>query len=140
MAPKLEAMLREYLPAEYAEDRIEAADLGRFVGDRPEGDDLWIDGNDVAAFMKDLQIDSSAMPGMAFDLTFEMPEKDVGVMTFNRCPAPAMFELLGRQDILAIPPRPDANHVCRRWKLSMRDESDPEFVQIEESTARKNED
>jgi len=244
MVPKLENMLREYLPPEYADARLEAADLGRFVGERPDVDDLgidydgpfasdpgmldlskeqlvsiilgsheyilqcnqgfsmqivvrhgfgdmfaiaweiWsakvlpavmdlkarnmgIDGNDVAAFMKDLQIDSSAMPGKAFDLTFEMPEKDVGVMTFNRCPAPAMFELLGREDILeqnchavcpasiaetaklynpnmkmdilAIPPRRDADHVCCRWKLSMRDESDPEYVQIKEPTGSKNE-
>jgi hypothetical protein len=236
MAPKLAGMLREFLPADLAEERLAAADLGRFVGDRPAGDDLaiaysgpflpdetmaelskeqlvsillgcseymlqcnqgvsmqivvrhgfgdmfaiawdiWsakvlpavmdlkarhmgIDGHDVAAFMKDLQIDASAMPGKAFDLSFEMPEPDVGIMTFNRCPAPAMFELLGREDILeqnchavcpasieetaklyhpnmkmdilAIPPRPSAEHVCCVWKLSMRDEDDPEYVPVE---------
>jgi hypothetical protein len=236
MVPKLEGMLREYLPAQYADARIEAADLGRFVGERPDVEDLgirytgpfapdaamvelskaelvsillgsseymlqcnqgvsmnivvrhgfadmfaiawdiWsakvlpavmdlkarhmgIDGNDVAAFMKDLQIDASALPGKAFDLHFEMPEPDVGIMTFNRCPAPAMFEMLGREDILeqschavcpasieetaklynpnmkmdilAIPPRPDADHVCCVWKLSMRDEADPEYVAVE---------
>jgi hypothetical protein len=236
MAPKLEGMLREFLPADLVEVRLEAADLGRFVGDRPAGDDLgidysgpfapdpamverdkealvaavlgshefilqcnqgvsmqivvrhgfgdmfaiawdiWsakvlpavmdlkaramgIDGNDVAAFMKDLQIDASAMPGKAFDLTFEMPEPDVGIMTFNRCAAPTMFEALGREDILeqnchavcpasieetaklynpnmkldilAIPPRPSPDHVCCVWKLSMRDESDPDYVPIE---------
>ncbi len=237
MVPKLETMLREYLPAQYAEVRIAAADLSRFVGDRSESDvdlaidyagpfaadpsmielpkeelvsillgchefmlqcnqgvsmqivlrhgfgdmfaiawDIWsakvlpavkdlkarhmgIDGNDVAAFMKDLQIDASALPGKAFDLSFEMPEPDVGIMTFNRCPAPAMFEALGRtdileqnchavcpasieetaklynpnmkMDILAIPPRVDADHVCCKWKLSMRDESDPQYVPVE---------
>jgi hypothetical protein len=240
MVPKLETMLREFLPPRYAGDRIAAADLGRFVGDRPSGDDdlaidyagpfaadpgmlelpkeelvsvllgchefmlqcnqgvsmqivlrhgfgdmfaiawdIWsakvlpavmdlkarhmgIDGNDVAAFMKDLQIDASALPGKAFDLSFEMPEPDVGIMTFNRCPAPAMFEALGRtdileqnchavcpasieetaklynpnmkMDILAIPPRVDADHVCCRWKLSMRDEDDPQYVPVQLST------
>ena len=238
MAPKLEAMLREYLPERYADARLAAADLGRFAGDRPGDElgidyagpfapdpsmlelskeelvsillgsheyclqcnqgvsmhivvrhgfadmfaiawDLWsakvlpavkdlkarhmgIDGNDVAAFMKDLQIDTSAMPGKAFDLTFEMPEPDVGIMTFNRCPAPEMFELLGREDILeqnchavcpasieetaklynpnmkmdilAIPPRVDADHICCRWRLSMRDENDPEYVPVELTT------
>jgi hypothetical protein len=236
MAPKLEAMFGEYLPAEYIEPRLAAADLGRFDGDRPEVDDLaidyagpfavdsamvelskeqlvsillgsheymlqcnqgvsmqivvrhgfgdmfaiawdiWsakvlpavkdlkarhmgIDGHDVAAFMKDLQIDASALPGKAFDLHFDMPGPDVGIMTFNRCPAPAMFEALGREDILeqnchavcpasieetaklyhpnmkmdilAIPPRPDADHVCCVWRLSMRDESDPQYVPVE---------
>ena len=82
-----------------------------------------------------------------------MPEPDVGIMTFNRCPAPTMFEALGREDILeqnchavcpasieetaklynpnmkmdilAIPPRVDADHVCCRWRLSMRDARRP---------------
>ena len=240
MKPKLEGMLREFLPEQYAEERLAAAGLDRYVGDRPGhlddldidyggpfapdprlkelskeelvsvvlgsheyilqcnqgvsmhivmrhgfGDmfaiawDIWsakvlpavkelkaqhmgIDGNDVAAFMKDLQIDSSAMPGKAFDLTFEMPEPDVGIMTFNRCAAPTMFEALGREDILeqnchavcpasieetarlynpnmrmdilAIPPRVDDDHVCCVWKLSMRDESDPQYVPVEITT------
>ncbi len=237
MVPKLEGMLREFLPASWVDARLDAAGLGRFVGDRPAGVeelgirysgpflpdpsmldlskeelvsillgcseymlqcnqgvsmqivvrhgfgdmfaiawDIWsakvlpavkdlkarhmgIDGTDVAAFMKDLQIDASALPGKAFDLHFEMPEPDVGIMTFNRCPAPVMFEALGREDILeqnchavcpasieetaklynpnmkmdilAIPPRASADHVCCVWKLSMRDESDPEFVPIQ---------
>jgi hypothetical protein len=237
MKPKLETMLREYLPPELAEKRIAAAQLDRYVGDRPSGDDLGIDytgpfaadpgmidlpkealvqillgshefilqcnqgvsmqivmrrgfadmfaiawdiwsskvlpavmelkarnmgigGNDVAAFMKDLQIDSSAMPGKAFDLSFEMPEPEVGLMTFNRCAAPTMFEALGREDILeqnchavcpasieetaklynpnmkmeilAIPPRVSDKHVCCVWKLSMRDESDPDFIPVKQ--------
>ncbi len=120
---------------------------------------MGIDGNDVAAFMKDLQIDASALPGKAFDLIFEMPEPDVGIMTFNRCPAPVMWEALGREDILevglprhvpasieetaklynpnmkmdilAIPPRVDDTHVCCKWQLSMRSPDDPEYVPVD---------
>jgi hypothetical protein len=70
---------------------------------------------------------------------------DVGVMTFNRCAAPTMWEALGREDILekgchmtcpasieetakhynpnmkmdvlAIPPRVDDTHVCCKWQF-----------------------
>jgi hypothetical protein len=111
----------------------------------------------VEAFMKDIQIDASSFPGKAFDMTFEMPEPDVGIMTFNKCIQVDQWEALGRPDIaeksahvtcpasiietakmynpnmkveiLAIPPRVSQEHVCCRWRLSMRDESDPEFVQ-----------
>jgi hypothetical protein len=115
--------------------------------------------NDVAAFMKDIQIDATSFPGKAFELTFEMPDEDVGIMTFNRCCAPDQWEALGRPDILeknchstcpaslietakmynpnmkvdilAIPPRIDVENVCCKWQLSMRDESDPEYVPVE---------
>ena len=236
MAPKLPEMLREFLPGWLADKRLVAADLDRFVGDRPPGDadlgidyaapfapdpgflefskeelvamllgcheyilgcnqgvamyvvmrhsldemfkmakDIWsgkvlpavkdlkarnmgINGNDVAAFMKDLQIDASAYPGKKFDLVFEMPEPDVGIMTFNKCAAPLMWEQLGREDILekgchttcpasieetaklynpnmkmdvlAIPPRVDDSHICCRWKLSMRTPDDPQYVEV----------
>ena len=111
----------------------------------------------VEAFMKDIQIDASSFPGKAFDLTFEMPEPDVGIMTFNKCIQVDQWESLGRPDIaeksshvtcpasiietakmynpnmkveiLAIPPRVSKDHVCCRWRLSMRDPSDPEYVQ-----------
>ncbi len=121
---------------------------------------MGISGNTVADWMKDLQLDSTALPGKAFDLTFEMPEPDVGVMTFNRCVSPAQWEALGREDILeagchaicppsiietakmynpnmkteilAIPKRVDKeNGVCCKWRFSMRDESDPEYVPVE---------
>jgi hypothetical protein len=115
--------------------------------------------NDVAAFMKDIQIDATSLPGKAFELIFEMPEEDVGIMTFNKCCAPDQWEALGRPDILeknchstcpaslietakmynpnmkvdilAIPPRVDAGDVCCKWKLSMRTEDDPEYVPVE---------
>jgi hypothetical protein len=110
----------------------------------------------VEAFMKDIQVDASSFPGKAFELTFEMPESDVGIMTFNKCIQVDQWEAMGRPDIaeksshvtcpasiietakmynpnmkveiLAIPPRVSSDHVCCRWRLSMRDESDPEYV------------
>ncbi len=120
---------------------------------------LGITGNTVADWMKDLQLDATALPGKAFDLTFEMPEPDVGIMTFNRCVAVDQWEGMGRPDILeknchstcpksmivttklydpnmkvdilAIPPRVDEGDVCCRWQFSMRDERDPEYVPVE---------
>ena len=53
---------------------------------------LGITGNTVEDWMKDLQMDATALPGKAFDLTFEMPEPDVGIMTFNRCVAVDQWE------------------------------------------------
>jgi hypothetical protein len=120
---------------------------------------LGITGNTVADWMKDLQLDATALPGKAFDLSFEMPEPDVGIMTFNRCVAVDQWEAMGRPDILeknchstcpksmivttqmynpnmqveilAIPPRVDPGNVCCKWRFSMRDESDPEYVPVE---------
>jgi hypothetical protein len=116
----------------------------------------------VEAFMKDFQVDASSFPGKAFDMSFEMPEPDVGIMTFNKCISVDQWESLGRPDIaekaahvtcpasiietakmyhpnmkveiLAIPPRVSTDEVCCRWRLSMRDESDPEYVPVKLST------
>jgi hypothetical protein len=123
---------------------------------------LGISGNTVEDWMKDLQLDATAMPGKAFDLSFEMPEPDVGIMTFNRCVAVDQWEGMGRPDILeknchstcpksmivttemynpnmkvdilAIPPRRDPGDVCCKWQFSMRDESDPDYVPVELGT------
>ena len=117
---------------------------------------LGISGNTVADWMKDLQTDATAMPGKAFDLSFEMPEPEVGIMTFNRCVAVDQWEAMGRPDILeknchstcpksmivttqmynpnmkveilAIPPRTDPCNVCCKWRFSMRTPDDPEYV------------
>lgn len=117
---------------------------------------LGIQGSTVADWMKDLQVDATAMPGKAFDLSFEMPEPDVGIMTFNRCVAVDQWEALGRPDILeknchstcpksmivttkmydpnmkveilAIPPRKNPGDVCCKWRFSMRTPDDPEYV------------
>jgi hypothetical protein len=119
---------------------------------------LGIEGNTVEDWMKDLQLDATALPGKAFDLTFEMPEPDVGIMTFNRCVAVDQWEAMGRPDILeknchstcpksmiettkmynpnmkvdilAIPPRRDPGDVCCKWRFSMRSEDDPEYVPV----------
>ncbi len=129
-----------------------------------KADYLGITGNTVEDWMKDLQTDATAMPGKAFDLAFEMPEPDVGIMTFNRCVAVDQWETMGRPDILeknchstcpksmiettkmynpnmkveilAIPPRRDPDDVCCKWRFSMRDEHDPEYVPVELSTPR----
>ncbi len=120
---------------------------------------LGITGNTVEDWMKDLQLDATALPGKAFDLSFEMPEPEVGIMTFNRCVAVDQWEGMGRPDILeknchstcpksmivttkmynpnmkvdilAIPPRRAEGDVCCKWRFSMRDESDPEYVPVE---------
>ncbi len=127
---------------------------------------LGITGNTVADWMKDLQLDATALPGKAFDLTFEMPEPDVGIMTFNRCVAVDQWETMGRPDILeknchstcpksmivttkmynpnmkvdilAIPPRRDPGDVCCKWQFSMRTEDDPEYVPVEISKKPRN--
>ena len=123
---------------------------------------LGISGNTVEDWMKDLQLDATALPGKAFDLSFEMPEPEVGIMTFNRCVAVDQWETMGRPDILekncnstcpksmikttamynpnmkveilAIPPRVDPGNVCCKWRFSMRDEDDPEYVPVELTT------
>jgi hypothetical protein len=120
---------------------------------------LGITGNTVADWMKDLQLDATALPGKAFDLTFEMPEPEVGIMTFNRCVAVDQWETMGRPDILeknchstcpksmivttkmynpnmkvdilAIPPRREDGDVCCKWQFSMRTEDDPEYVPVQ---------
>ena len=125
---------------------------------------LGITGDGVQDWMKDLQIDATALPGKAFDLDFEMPEDEVGIMSFNRCVAVDQWEGMGRPDILeknchstcpksmivtttfynpnmkvdilAIPPRKHEGDVCCKWQFSMRDESDPEYVPVELGTKR----
>jgi hypothetical protein len=125
---------------------------------------LGITGNTVADWMKDIQLDATSLPGKAFDVVYEMPEPDVGIMTFNRCVAVDQWEAMGRPDILeknchstcpksmivttqlynpnmqveilAIPPRRDPGDVCCKWRFSMRSEDDPEYVPVELTTKR----
>jgi hypothetical protein len=123
---------------------------------------MGISGNTVEAFMKDIQVDATSFPGKAFELTFEMPEEEVGIFTFNKCVSVDQWEAMGRPDIaekashtscpaaiietakmynpnmkveiLAIPPRVSKDDVCCKWRLSIRDESDPEYVHTDEHT------
>ncbi len=120
---------------------------------------MKISGDPVESFMKDIQVDATSFPGKAFEMTFEMPEKEVGIFTFNKCISVDQWEALGRPDIaekashtscpaaiietakmydpnmkveiLAIPPRVSKDEVCCKWRLSIRDESDPEYVRPE---------
>jgi hypothetical protein len=129
-----------------------------------KADYLGISGTTVEDWMKDLQVDVTAMPGKAFDLSFEMPEPEVGIMTFNRCVAADQWEQMGRPDILeknchstcpksmiettkmynpnmkvdilAIPPRKDPGDVCCKWRFSLRTEYDPEYVPVKLGIAR----
>jgi hypothetical protein len=109
----------------------------------------------VEALMTDIQMGASSFPGKAFEMTFAMPEPDVGIMTFKKCIQVEQWEALGRPDIaeksahvtcpasiietakmynpnmkveiLAVPPRVSKDEVCCRWRLCMRDQSDPEY-------------
>ena len=105
------------------------------------------------------------MPGKAFELLFEMPEADVGIMTFNNAASPRsvggasdgptswrrtatrpvrsrmiettkMYNPNMKVEILAIPPRRDPDDVCCKWRFSMRAEDDPEYVPVELTTKR----
>jgi hypothetical protein len=44
-----------------------------------------------------------------------------------------MYDPNMKVEILAIPPRVDKGEVCCKWRLSIRDESDPEFVRSEDA-------
>ena len=57
----------------------------------------------------------------------------------STCPASLietakMYNPNMKVDILAIPPRVSDDNVCCKWKLSMRDESDPQYVPVELTT------
>jgi hypothetical protein len=119
---------------------------------------MGISGDKVESFMKDIQVDATSFPGKAFEMTFEMPEVEVGIFTFNKCVSVDQWEALGRPDIaekashitcpaaiietakmynpnmkveiLAIPPRVSKDEVCCKWRLSIRDESDPEYTPV----------
>ena len=57
----------------------------------------------------------------------------------SRCPksmivTTKMYHPNMKVDILAIPPRKDPDDVCCKWRFSMRDEHDPEYVPVELTT------
>jgi hypothetical protein len=110
---------------------------------------MKIEGNDIESYMKDFQTDFTALPGKYYDVTFEMPSKDRGIMTFNRCVAVDIAEQLGAEgeflyrvckttcppamvaaarmynpDIvvkeLAIPPRKSKDNICCSWEYTYK--------------------
>jgi len=71
----------------------------KMVGPAKEIITKWmnIQGNDIESMMKALQMDSVWGP-VRFDVTFDMPSKDQGILTANRCPVVDQFEELGLPD------------------------------------------
>lgn len=104
-----------------------------------------INGQDLEAFMKHWQIDVNSMTGDYFDVIFEMPSEDRGIVTFNRCPVVDEYEASGRTDdvqqvcvktcppcitntarlynadidlkVLAMPPRKSREHICCKFEV-----------------------
>jgi len=114
------------------------------------------DSTPVEAFTKDIQIDTTSFPGKAYEMTFEMPDRNTSLIAFIKCCVVEQGEEHGRDDIikktchstcplsmietakmydpnmkvefLALPPRKSKEDVCCMYRLSMRDKSDPEYV------------
>jgi len=105
-----------------------------------------IQGNDIEAMMKALQMDSMWGP-VRFDVMFDMPSKDRGTLTANRCPVVDQFEGLELPDILgdfckacygaieqnaknynpdivttclALPPRKSSDDICCKLEFSYK--------------------
>jgi len=111
---------------------------------------MGITGNDIETLMKDFQTDAMALPYKYFECTHEMPSKDRGIFTFNRCRGvdvlePVDEELLGAMcratcppsiiataklynpdietKILAIPPRTQKmkdDGICCQWEFTYK--------------------
>ncbi len=107
-----------------------------------------IKGQDLEAFMKQWQVDVNWQPGDYFDVIFEMPSTDRGVVTFNRCPVVDEYEASGRTDelrdicmktcppairagaalydtdielkVLAMPPRRSKDHICCKFEVACK--------------------
>jgi hypothetical protein len=78
------------------------------------------------------QLDATALPGKAFDLTFEFLEKNCHAT----CPksmivTTKLYNPNMKVDILAIPPRVHEGDLCCKWQFSLRTEDDPEFVPVD---------
>jgi hypothetical protein len=104
-----------------------------------------IKGQDLEAFMKAWQIDLNSQPGDYFDVIIEMPSKDRGLVTFNRCPLVEEYESSGKTgeildvckkaclpaiqntakfyhpdievNALALPPRKGKDHICCKFEI-----------------------
>ncbi len=110
-----------------------------------------IKGQDLEAFMKAWQIDLNSQPGDHFEVIFEMPSENRGIVTFNRCPIVEEYEKMGRTDelrdicektcppamtnvahryntdlvlnVLAMPPRKSKDHICCRFEVCYKNET-----------------
>jgi len=62
-------------------------DLERLCAPIAKMKEDWIniEGNDIEALMKHSQMDPTSCAGKMFSKTFEMPSKDCGIVTYNRC-------------------------------------------------------
>jgi len=108
---------------------------------------LNIKGDSLEDFMKAWQTDLNMMPGKYFDITFEMPDENRGVVIFNRCPVVENYEASGETDKiqqicakcptaientariydfdidvvpLAQPPRQSKDHICCAFQVHVR--------------------
>ena len=106
-----------------------------------------IKGDSLEDFMKAWQIDLNSMPGRYFDITFEMPDENRGVVIINRCPVVEKYEASGQTDkikqvcascptaientarihdfdievaTLAQPPRRSKDHICCAFQVHIR--------------------
>ena len=108
---------------------------------------LNIQNNDVEAVMKHLQLDPT-WPSPLYDVKFEMPEKDRGLITVNKCTAVLYWERKGdldrlcdicykmepdafqnymtmvNPDIIATPlvrpPRKSPDDICCQWEITYK--------------------
>lgn len=106
-----------------------------------------IQGNDIEAMMKDLQIEATSY-GDKFEVTYEMPSSDHGIKTYHRCPIVEQFEALGQEEVLrracialcvdsiaenatlynpdivtknlALPPRKSKSDICCQWDFTYK--------------------
>ncbi len=67
-------------------------------------DVMKITGNDLESFMKFWQLDLNSQPGDFWDIVFEMPTAERGLVTVNRCPVADEYEERGAttDELLAV--------------------------------------
>jgi hypothetical protein len=104
-------------------------------------------GDSLEDFMKACQTDLNMMPDKYFDITFDMPDENRGVIIFNRCPVVEKYEASGEPDkikqicakcpvamentariydfdidvvTLTQPPRQSKDHICCAFQVHVR--------------------
>jgi hypothetical protein len=115
---------------------------------------LNITGKDIEAYMKQWQVDLNSLPSDYYNVIFEMPAKNLGIVTYNRCPLVAEYEAAGKADklkdicqkrcvytiekgarlynddirlkVLALPPRQNANDICCKFALYYNSDGVPD--------------